>query len=260
MQRPVGPGDLVIVVAADEDDRTGEIDARRAGRISDGHLPAAVLVAPLGRADLHHVPVDAGGAREGGPQAIGGDHPRRDVGDVVFRPRIRTQRTRISHRADRRRPGLRQEGRQAAPAPGDRRQRADTAQQPSERHPGAGEVDHAEAARPERDLSDRPEHPGGNLPRREQSAGRLPDPPAEPDRRLPDADRPERDLTDGDDPDGDLTDGDDPDRRWTAAGRGVDPPHEVHQRQPADPQPRAVLEGRRRPVLCPRRPFLRSHH
>jgi hypothetical protein len=252
MQRPVGPGDLVIVVAADEDDRTGEIDARRAGRISDGHLPAAVLVAPLGRADLDRVPVDAGGTRQRGVQVIGRDDTRRDVGDVVFRP--------VSQRTDLGRPGARQQRRQPSPAPGDPRQQASAAQQPSDGDPGAGGADHPQRAWSEGDLSEGAEQPRRDLSRCQEAAGRLSDSPPEPDRGLTDADRAERDLADGDDADGDLSDRDDADRGRTPARRRVDPAHDVHQRQPTDPQARPVLEAGRPRILCPRRSFMRSHH
>ena len=255
VQRPVGPGDLVAVVAADEDDRTGEIDARRARPVGDRHLAAAVLVAPLRRAHLDRVPVDARRARQRGAQVIGGDDPRGDVGEIVLRPI-----SHIGHRADRARPRLRQERRQPSPPPGDPRQQAGAAQQPSDGDPGAGEIDHPERARTERNLSDGAEQPRRDLSRREQSAGRLSDPPAEPDRCLAEADGAQRDLSDGDDANGDLTDRDHADGGWPPPGRRVDAAHHVHQRQPTDPQSRSVLEARRSTVHCPRRSFMRSHH
>ncbi len=161
------------------------------------------------------------------------------MGDVVLRQ--------FAHRADRARPRLRQQRRQPSPPPGNPRQQAGAAQQPSDGDPGAGRIDHPERARAERDLSDGAEHARRDLSRCEQAAGRLADPPAEPDRRLADADRAERDLPDGDDADGDLTDRDDADGGRTPAGRRVDAAHHVHQRQPTDPQARSVLEARRSP-------------
>ena len=80
VQRPVGPRDLAVVVAADEDDLAAEVDATPGPSSSPiVDVAAAAFVLAHRRSDVDRVPEDARAAGQRRAQLIGGDDLGCDV-------------------------------------------------------------------------------------------------------------------------------------------------------------------------------------